>query len=51
MIWAIVVAYSGPYGEKGTVLSRHATAELAERALRRYSSGGSGFLAIREIEK
>lgn len=46
--WAIVVQYSGPYGEQGDILSCHQTYELARTEERRVCGFG-GWLAIKNI--
>jgi len=38
--WAVLCAYDCPYGERGAVLSKHSTHELAERKIRRNYPGG-----------
>lgn len=45
--FAVVVMYSGPFGERWQILSRHKSYSLALRGLRRRDAGG--FLAIREL--
>ena len=45
--YTVVVYYDGPFGVKGTVLSRHSTSALAERACNRKDAGG--FLGIKYI--
>ncbi len=43
----IYVAYDGPYGNKGKVLSRHRSLEAAEKAAKKYKGG---FIGMRCIE-
>jgi hypothetical protein len=38
--YAVVCAYSGPFGERGDVLSRHRTYDAAVRAMNRKGDGG-----------
>lgn len=45
--WVVVVQYDGPYGDKGTVLSRHDTYELAATKIRRDYPGG--FCEIKHV--
>lgn len=44
--YAVTVYYDGPYGAKGTVLSKHTTHELAEAAERKYTGGFTGIIAL-----
>lgn len=47
--YLVVAWYDGPFGPKGTVISRHGSQELAERALKKKAPGGSGnWLGIRD---
>jgi hypothetical protein len=40
--YQVTVRYDGPYGARGTLLSRHSTYALAKRAARQYLGGYAG---------
>ncbi len=44
--YAVTCYYDGPYGAKGTVLSKHTTHELAEAANRKHTGGFTGIGAL-----
>ena len=48
--WAIVADYDSPFGPKGTILSRHITADAANKKIRTYGKDCGNWLAIRLIE-
>ena len=48
--YKVIAWYDGPFGAKGTILSRHRSHELAEKAAKHRDPGGS-WLGIREIDQ
>ena len=42
--WQVVVAYNGPYGDKGRVISRHQTYAAAEKVAKKRG----GWVAVKE---
>ena len=49
--WLVISAYDSPYGEQGTVLSRHNTYDLAEKAAKRLAPGEArNWLKIKHVD-
>lgn len=50
--YKVICGYDGPFGERGEILSRHKSYELAKRAMKKIAPGQSvNWLAIELPEK
>lgn len=48
--WALVVAYDGPFGARGAVVSRHTTYAMAGRAESKIPDGCHNWIRIKELD-